>query len=393
MTGTPSPQAAEEGRAEAVREIVLVGGGHAHVHVLKAFGSRPDPRIRVTLVTKDLDTPYSGMLPGLVAGLYRRDEVYIDLEKLCAATGTRLVHATATGLDRAARRLLLADGETLPYDVASLDVGITPALDRIAGAAEHGIAVKPIGRFLEKFDALLDRLYETGGPRRIVGIGGGAGGVELLLSLRHRLLRDALANGVTPDAFTFALVTGSAILPTHNDCVQQAFRKTFAEQGVRLVENARVREVRADAVITADGEELPADAVLVTTHAAAPDWLRNTRLDLDEKGFVMVGPTLQSLGDATVFAAGDCAALVETPREKAGVYAVRAGPPLARNLRHVALGQAPRQWRPQKRHLALISTGGKHAVASRGWLYAQGDWVWTLKEWNDRRWMRKYKDL
>ena len=384
---------ASEGSTAYPREVVLVGGGHAHVHVLRSFGRHPDPRIRLTLVTKDLDTPYSGMLPGLVAGLYGRDDVYIDLEKLCAATGTRLVHATATGLDQGRRHLLLADGSSLPYDLLSLDVGITPALDRIAGAAEHGIAVKPIGRFLEKFDALLERLYRPDGPRRIAGIGGGAGGVELLLSLRHRLLRDAPAHGLSPDAFSFALVTGGDILATHHRHVQDAFRKTFAEQGVRLIENARVREIRADAVVTEEGMELPADAVLVATHAAAPGWLGNTGLALDENGFVKVGPTLQSLDDRAVFAAGDCAALVETPREKAGVYAVRAGPPLARNLRSAALGEAPQPWRPQKRHLALISTGGRHAIASRGWLYAEGDWVWTAKEWNDRRWTRKYKDL
>ncbi len=371
------------------REIVLVGGGHAHVEVLRSFGRHPEPGVNLTLVSRELETPYSGMLPGLVAGLYKRDEIYIDLVKLCASTRTRLVHAAASGLDRQERQVLLGDQPPVPYDLVSLDVGITPALDRIAGAEEHGIAVKPIGKFLEKFDDLLERLYRPGGPRRVVGIGGGAGGVELLLSLRHRLRRDAPAHRIDPDAFFFALVTGGDLLATHNRLVQNAFRRTFSEQGVGLFENRQVDEIRHGAVVTADGGTIEADVALVTTNAAAPDWLRGTGLEVDEDGFVKVGPTLQSLDDPLVFAVGDCAALVETPREKAGVYAVRAGPPLTRNLRKLVQGGVPEPWRPQERHLALISTGGRNAVASRGWLYAKGSWVWTAKQWNDRRWMRK----
>ena len=129
------------------------------------------------------------------------------------------------------------------------------------------------------------------------------------------------------------------------------------------------------------------------TPAGAPDWLASTGLALDDKGFVAVGPTLQSLNDERVFAAGDCAALVETPREKAGVYAVREGPPLADNLARLARGEAPRPWRPQARHLALISTGERYAVGSRGCLKFEGAWVWTLKDWIDRRWIGRFQKL
>lgn len=375
------------------REVVLVGGGHAHVHVLTAFAKQPEPGVRLTLVTQELDTPYSGMLPGLIAGLYTRQEVYIDLLRLCAATGTRLIHATADGLDRANKRVLLLDRPPFGYDLVSLDVGITPLLDSISGAAEHAIAVKPIGKFLAKYDALLERLYARNGPRRVVGIGGGAGGVELLLSLRHRVLDDAPKHGVSPDAFSFTLITNGPVLPTHNARVQSAFRRVFAAQGVRLLENRRACEIRSDAVLFADGDPIAADTVLVTTHAAAPGWLGDTGLSLDKSGFIAVGPTLQALNDPSVFAAGDCAALIETPREKAGVYAVRAGPPLARNLRLVSRDESPLPWRPQHRNLALMTTGGRNAIASRAWLFAEGDWVWSAKDWIDRRWMRMYQDV
>ncbi len=121
-----------------------------------------------------------------------------------------------------------------------------------------------------------------------------------------------------------------------------------------------------------NGETLAADAVLLTTDAAAPSWFGGTGLDLDAKGFLAVGPTLQSTNDPDVFAAGDCAALIASPREKAGVYAVRAGPPLAGNVHRRARGVQTKAWAPQRRHLALISTGERYAVASRVILKAEG---------------------
>ncbi len=378
--------------APMAKEIVLIGGGHAHVHVLVNLAMRPLPGMRVTLIARDLATPYSGMLPGVIAGLYRTEQAHIDLERLAAVTGTRLIHAQANGLDRANKLVLLAGLPPVAYDLVSIDVGIEPSLSPIEGAAEHAIAVKPIGSFLHKIDALIAQACEPDGPRRIVAIGGGAGGVELLLSLRTRLLTDARVAGRDAGEFTFTLVTDGDILATHNACVRAAFRRVFAERGMILRENVRVRAVTSDTVVLESGETIAADAVLVTTDAAAPDWFRGTGLELDGKGFLAVGPTLQSVNDADVFAAGDCAALVASPREKAGVYAVRAGPPLAAGLHRRARGLQPDEWHPQARHLALISTGERYAIASRGIFKAEGAWLWTVKDWIDRRWMRMYQD-
>ena len=372
-------------------EVVLVGGGHAHVHVLDALARRPVPGLRVTLVTRDLATPYSGMLPGVVAGLYRAEQAHVDLGPLCAATGTRMVHGEAVGLDRSAKRILIAGQEPVPYDVASIDVGIAPSLSSIAGAAEHAIAVKPIGSFLDKLDRLIEGVRRADGPRRIAVIGGGAGGVELMLALRSRLPAELREAGGDPAAMRFALVTDGEVLAGHNGRVRAAFRHIFAERIIALHEYRRVAAVTTSAIALQDGEVIAADAVLVTTDAAAPAWFAGTGLALDPGGFIAVGPSLQSINDPDVFAAGDCAGMVETPRPKAGVYAVRAGPPLAANLRRRAMGEATEPWRPQRRHLALISTGERFAVASRGIIKMEGAWLWRLKDWIDRRWVDAYR--
>lgn len=363
------------------------------MHVLKAFVQRPESGIHLTLVTRDLATPYSGMVPGVVAGIYSEAEAHIDLVRLAAVTRTRLIHAEAIGLDRVAKRVHLRDGPPIAYDLLSINVGITPALDQIDGAVAHGIAVKPIGSFLAKFAALRAHCRAADGPRRIAVIGGGAGGVELLLSVRERLLADARVTGCDVADFAFSLVTAGTILPTHHERVRSAFRRILAQRGIALYEQSAAKAVKAGGITLESGQHIAAEAVLVTTGASAPTWFGGTGLATDADGFLMARQTLQIDNDPDVFGAGDCVTLTETPREKAGVFAVRAGPPLARNLRHRARGEDLEEWRPQRRHLALISTGERYAIASRGWLKLEGSWVWTWKDWIDRRWMRMYQDL
>jgi selenide, water dikinase len=388
-----SPVTALRAETKSIRtEIVLVGGGHAHVLVLSAFATRPEPGVRVTLVTADLATPYSGMLPGVIAGLYAPAEAHIDLVRLAAATGARLIHVSACGVDRDAKRVLLTGGPPLAYDLLSIDVGITPALGAIAGAQDHAIAVKPIGSFLPKLAALLASCRAAEGPRRIAVIGGGAGGVELVLSLRSRLRADARAHQWDAGGLSFVLVTDGEILGAHNPKVRDAFRRLLAERGIALHEHRRASKIDGATIAFEGGFTLPADVVLIATDAGAPPWFAETGLARDAAGFLAVRPTLQVANDPAVFAAGDCAALIETPRPKAGVFAVRAGPPLAANLRRAARGEGLRPWSPQRRHLALISAGERYAVASRGAFKAEGAWVWTIKDIIDRRWMREYRD-
>jgi selenide,water dikinase len=297
------------------------------------------------------------------------------------------------GLDREGKRILLAGHAPLAYDLTSIDIGITPAVESIHGAKTHAIAVKPIGSFIGKLNDLLSRGRRPDGPRRIAVIGGGAGGVELILSLCARLRGDAGASGHKAGNFSFLLVTEGEILKTHNLRVRDAFRRVFAQKGIALRENSRVVAVHKDAVELSDRARLDADAVLITTDAAPPPWFAQTGLARDDGGFLAVGATLQSENDADVFAAGDCAAITGHPREKAGVFAVRAGPPLSDNLRRRATGRPLKDWRPQSRHLALISTGERYAIASRGSFKAEGRLVWILKDWIDRRWMRTYQDF
>jgi selenide,water dikinase len=368
------------------QDLVLVGGGHAHVHVLKRLGMRPMPGVRLTLVSRDVETPYSGMLPGYVAGHYGFDDCHIDLVRLARFAGARLIHDEAVGLDTTRREVLCRGHPPIRYDIASLDIGITPRHDPVPGAAEHTVPVKPIDRFAERWEALLDRAKALGGLRLAI-VGGGAGGVELALAAEHRL------GNLLDRRPEVTLVTRETLLPSHNPRVRARFARIFAGRGIAVRAGDPVVRVERGVLHLADGGTVPFDEALWVTEAAAAPWLAETGLALDAGGFVETDEYLRSVSDPAIFAAGDIAAMRGHPRDKSGVYAVRAGPPLAENLRRALAGRALRGAVPQRRALALIGTGDGRAVASRGGIAAEGAWLWRLKQWIDRRWMRGYTEL
>jgi len=378
-----------------LRDLVLVGGGHSHVGVLKAFGMRPVPGLRITLVCTDAHTPYSGMLPGYVAGHYDYDAVHLDLVRLCVFAGARFVRAEVIGLDRAQRKVLLQGRPPLDYDLLSINTGSTPQAGQVPGALAHAVSVKPIAQFNQRWLVVLRAVRAGAGPRQIAVVGAGAGGVELLLAMQYRLQAECAAQGRA--APQFALYCASAqVLPTHNRRVQARFAALLQARQVQVYRNTRVLAVQEGAVQAAtEGARRwdAADSVFWVTQAGAGAWLAGTGLALDDDGCVRVNAFLQSVTDARLFAAGDVAHFGPKPLEKAGVFAVRMGMPLARNLRRALIGQALQPYRPQRRWLALVSTGERYAVGSRGALSFAGAWVWRYKDWIDQRFMRRFSDL
>ncbi len=377
-----------------LKDIVLVGGGHSHVGVLKRFGMHPVPGVRLTVICRDTHTPYSGMLPGYIAGHYSYDDVHIDLSRLARFAGARYFRDEALGLDRDAGKVLCRNRPPVPYDQLSINIGSTPQMSHVAGATEHAVPVKPINGFNERWQLLLERVRKHAGATRIAVVGGGAGGVELTLAMQYRLRNELRALGRNPDELSFHLLTrGAVILRTHNSTVQRAFERVLAERGVDLHCNAEVTQVSAGSLQTGGGETVAADEIVWVTRAGGAPWLRETGLALDADGFIQVTDTLQTVTDPRVFAAGDIASMVDRPLEKAGVFAVRQGPPLTENLRRAVEGRTLKPYRPQKSWLALISTGDRYAVASRGALGFGGAWVWRWKDWIDRRFMLKFSQF
>ena len=377
-----------------VKDLVLIGGGHTHVAVLKRFGMHPVAGVRLTLITRDIHTPYSGMLPGLVAGHYDFDDAHIDLAPLSRFAGARLLHRAAVGLDLDRRHVICDGRPPVPYDLLSINIGSTPSFRAVPGAVDVAVPVKPISTFVARWERLRARVASASGPVRIGVVGVGAGGVELTLAVQFALRRVLAEAGRPAETLEFHLFgAGPTILPTHNRGMRRRLERVLRERGVRVHLGQAVTSVSDGLITCADGATVALDEILWVTQAGAAPWLREAGLDVDAGGFVRVDDTLQSTSHTGVFAAGDIAAVVNHPREKAGVFAVRQGPPLADNLRRVLLGRLPRPFRPQRRFLTLVSTGGRHTVGARGPWSFEGAVIWRWKDWIDRRFMSKYRDL
>ena len=381
-------------RGPVETDLVLLGGGHSHLAVLRSFGMKPVPGVRLTLIARDVHTPYSGMLPGLVAGFYGFDEAHVDLRPLAAFAGARLYRASGVGLDLEGKRVLCEGRPPVPFDYLSINIGSTPRLP--GGRADGIVPVKPIGEFVARWEALLERVRRRGGPVRVAVVGGGPGGVELSLAA-HRRLSDALAaagGGADAGGVECRLFTDTPeILPGLHPRARRRLRSVLASRGVRVHTGEAVRGVADGALVGGSGDGYPVDEVLWVTEAGAAPWLRDTGLALTDDGFIRLRDTLQSVSHPEVFAAGDIATMDRHPRDKAGVYAVRQGKPLARNLRRIAEGREPRPFRPQRAHLVLVGTADGEAVGARGPLVWRGASAWRLKDRIDRRFMRRYGEL
>ena len=378
-----------------VKDLVLVGGGHSHVAVLKNFGMKPFPGVRLTVIARDVHTPYSGMLPGYIAGHYNFDEVHVDLRPLCQFASARLYHDEAIGLDLNANKVLCSHRPAVAYDLLSIDIGSTPQASAVPGAAGSSITpVKPIDQFVERWERLSQRVIDNPGPSRVVIVGAGAGGVEITLAIQYRLHRMLENRGRRTDEVEFHLVCKSeTILPAFGRGMGQRFDRVLGERGVHVHRGQGAVAVRNSEVVLADETSIRFDEILWVTEAGAASWLKEAGLATDESGFVAVHDTLQSVSHPDVFATGDIAAVLDHPRPKAGVFAVRQGKPLARNLRRSLRNRRLKPFAPQSTILGLITTGDKYAVATKGRYSAEGALLWRWKDWIDHRWMAKYADL
>ncbi len=386
----------EADKAPVVTDLVLVGGGHAHVHVLRMLGMQPMPGVRITLITRDVETPYSGMLPGHVAGVYSRREAHIDLNKLARVARARLIAGEVTHIDSDAQLLHLRDGRPpLPYDVLSVNVGIAPSKP-----AAYVTPVKPIATFSVKWDALLARLDDDSSFRLVV-VGGGAGGVELILAMVARVSSELRRRGRSLTCLSATLVARSSeLLQGHAVGVRRLLTDAVRRKGIRVLlshEAVETSSVNEEKVLTCRHEgrtvSVPFDECAWCTQAAAPAFLARSGLDCDDRGFLRTNLKLQCLQNdipQRVYAAGDCSTVDGHPRPKAGVFAVMAGMALYQNLVADLRGEEFVEHVPQTRLLALVGLGDGTCVASRGDLALEGEWLYKLKDWIDRKWMWQY---
>lgn len=370
------------------RDLVLVGGGHAHALMLRMWGMTPVQGVQVTLINPGPTAPYSGMLPGHIAGHYARDALEIDLVKLARFAGARVILGAADEID-AARKVIHVPGRgEIAYDVASLDVGLHARALHIPGFSEFGIGAKPLDAYADRWDAFLEQVKVGSKTGAVAVIGGGVAGCELALAMAHRLQGLGKVNCVT-------LIEANTKLASATPGADRILRDEMLRLGLTVVSAVEVEEVTARAVKLRGYSEVASEFTVGTAGGFAHDWLAASDLEKDSQGFVQVDDQLLVPGRKDLFAVGDCAALMASPRPKAGVFAVRAAPVLYHNISTALTGGAMKPFRPQADYLKLMSLGSKDAMAAK-WgrcLALPKAQLWRWKDHIDQSFMRKFSEF
>ncbi|MEM9538759.1 MAG: selenide, water dikinase SelD [Cyanobacteria bacterium P01_E01_bin.42] len=378
-----------------VTDLVFIGGGHSHAIALKLLAMNPVPGLRITLITNALHTPYSGMLPGYVAGFYSYDETHIDLQRLSRFANIQLYHDRAIGLDVENNKVICQKHPPVAFDYLSIDIGSTPVKNAVPGASEYAIPVKPVPQFLNQWEKTIQTIQNSPQqPHTLAVVGGGAGGVELLLNIQARLENLFQRSHFPTNNLKFHLFhRGRSVMTGHNDWVSKRLKEILTSRGVALHLDETVSEIKSDRIVCESGLKVEYDYVFWTTQASAASWIQESGLKTDSRGFMLVEDTLQSISHPHIFATGDIATMKNHPRPKAGVFAVRQGQPLYENLRNIILNEPVKPFIPQKQYLALIGTGDKSAIASRSFLGFQSPLLWLWKDWIDREFMDRFDRL
>lgn len=363
------------------KRLVLVGGGHAHLSVLRELAKSRPAGLDVVLITPSKYQNYSGMLPGWVAGHYTQAQCRVDLDPLVQAAGARLVLDQIVGMDAARRCVGLTHGPHVEYDLLSLDVGSETDTSWLETLGDKLLPVKPLDHFFASWPRVLAAAKAKNGFRLVV-VGGGAAGVEMALAAQQAFTSAGI------DGCVELVASESGLLPGHAKGVQARVQR-FAEQagvGLNFARGVGTEE----GILLADGRLVQADKVIAATGARPAVWLRPSKLGLDERGYILVDKYHRSVSHPNVFAAGDVCARADVVIQRSGVHAVYAGPVLANNLLAVLDGTSLQPYVPRQRSLYLLACGPRYAVASWGRWSAEGPWVWRWKDWIDRGFIRRF---
>ncbi len=365
-----------------MKQLVLVGGGHAQLATLMELVKRPLESVEATLITPLARQVYSGMVPGWMAGHYRLPECQIDLASLARAANVRLIPERVTAMQADGRRVHCASGRVIPYDLLCLDVGSETNVSRLEPLGDHLVPLRPINTFVNAWPEALARARSKA-PFTVAVVGAGAAGVEIALAASFALASMQLAASV------HLVASEAGILETLAAGPRERARNACGRAGIQL--HAHQGEALAAGIRLSNGEEFAADVVIAATGASAPQWLRSSGLQLDEQGYVLVDACHRSVSHADVFAVGDVCSRVDGALTRSGVHAVKAGPVVTHNLKATLGGRALQRYEPRRTTLYILACGPRYAIASWGRWSAEGRWVWRLKDAIDRAFIRRHR--
>ncbi|MGM7683341.1 NAD(P)/FAD-dependent oxidoreductase [Cytobacillus sp. Hm23] len=362
-----------------MKRIVLVGGGHSHLHCVNNLKTTKQLDIEWILVSSSKFQYYSGMFSGFVEGLYEESDIRIDLLQLSKSVGIQFIEETISSIDPINNTLYSSSGKTISFDYVSFDIGSLNIDPNITNLGNNSIAVKPNHLFPKHIN---DLRYS----KHPVIVGGGASGIEIALSLL------AWKKKYTPNDSEVTLVHSSPLLHSAGGRSTKIITELAFNSGLNVVSNETVSTVTKENLITQKGNRLSYSHLIYLGGPQASPLFRNSSLPTDSHGFMLVKRTLQNTLYPHIFGAGDCICIDSNLNiPKNGVTAVRQGPLLWKNLIRIVQKKDLLEYQPQKNYLALISIGNHHALLTYGTFAISGKWTWYVKNWIDRRFMNQFQ--
>jgi len=375
--------------------VVLLGVGHTNAHVLRMWKMKPLANAQLVCVSNFPNATYSGMLPGVLAGQYAPEAMEIDLVRLCASAGARLIVDEVTGIDHQERHLEFRHRPSLAFDALSIGIGSRPTFEGVEIEEQSPLlAIKPMQTFLSRLREHFQKLTQRTSTPKIVIVGGGAGSIEIAFCLHQRLQTDAesLGLGQNSRSAEISLVSGSEIGNGLIESTKEKVRQQMERRGIKTVTGHRVQRITENEVILKEGTRIQADLVIWATSAVAAPLLRELGFENDARGFIATRPTLQTVSHDRVFAVGDTGTIVGRDLAKAGVFAVREGPVLWSNIRRLLWNRKLVDYIPQNDYLKLINTADGKSIAEYKGKSIYAKWCWWLKNRIDVKFMKMYQD-
>ncbi|MGH4124775.1 MAG: FAD-dependent oxidoreductase [Clostridium sp.] len=365
------------------KKLLLVGGGHAHVFLIKQFCLKNIPGLEVVLVTACQYQYYSGMAAGYVEGNYKGEEMSFDLKKMCQKSGVKYIEGRVTGIDAQNKCVKLGNQETVSFDVISLDTGSEMAGKKVEGVIEHACCVKPLENLFKLRENFMDETFEV---RNVVIAGAGAAGIEIAFALK------ALADKMKRNVKITLVHSGNLILKGYHENVRDKTLRKLKKDKIKVLSQHKILVVLENNLSMEFGKQINFDFLVWAAGPASNPIYKDSGLTVDKAGYMVVNSYLQSVDYPFIFGAGDCISFSEfTYVKKVGVYAIREAPYLLNNILKFIKNEGLQEYIPQTDYLAIISAGNKKGIMQYKSMATMGSLSWKLKDFIDRGFMKKFK--
>ncbi len=361
-------------------DLVLIGGGHSHIMLMMELFKKPIKGNRITLISNEIDTPYSGMIPGFIEGIYTWRETHIDLYKLCFKLDIRFIHSEVLEISAFNKEIILKNRPKIKFDVLSINTGIKSNNKTIKGALKYCIPVKPISKLSNKF------LNEIKKNNNIAFIGGGPASVELALGLQKRFKNNK-------SNLQISIITGkNGLLSSFPPKTRKIAKQTLKNTKINVIEKVEVIEVQKDKLLLSNKTKLKIDKSILSTNAMPPEWIKKSDIILNPNNFIIVNDKFQTNYNY-VFAAGDVVDFNNQNLSKSGVFAVKSGKPLAKSIRGFIQKKEAVPYKFNKNYLSIIGLSNGLAIATKYNLTFTSKFCFLLKKLIDLKFVKKFNNL